>query len=134
MMVTASMDRGSSRTMEKAMGQVGEHGVFKDLEDVDVKDLLETGRVIIEKKALDTLLFAHASDLGIVANLGYALHAEKEDFLQFAQPMSNAQLAQANEAMLEEMLENLEEDEDYLQDGLEVEDVQAEERRVGAQQ
>jgi hypothetical protein len=119
MMVTASMDRGSSRTMEKAMGQVGEHGVFKDLEDVDVKDLLETGRVIIEKKALDTLLFAHA---------------EKEDFLQFAQPMSNAQLAQANEAMLEEMLENLEEDEDYLQDGLEVEDVQAEERRVGAQQ
>lgn len=125
MMVTARLDRGISN-MEKAMSQIGEHGVFKDLGDVDVKDLLETGRVIIEKKALDTLLFAHSSDLGIVANLKYALHAEKEDFLQYAQPMSDAQLMLANEAMLEHVFDEFDEDEG-LEDGFEVENVQAKE-------
>jgi len=30
---------------------------------VDVKDLLETGRIIIEKSALDTILKEHQSDL-----------------------------------------------------------------------
>lgn len=31
--------------------------------DVDVKDLLETGRLIIEKKALDNILWSHSKDL-----------------------------------------------------------------------
>ena len=47
-----------------AMEEVGEHGLVKDMYDVDVKDLLETGRIIIEREALDTLLAAHSSDLG----------------------------------------------------------------------
>jgi len=47
-----------------AMEEVGEHGLVKDMYDVDVKDILATGRVIIEKQALDTLLAAHESDLG----------------------------------------------------------------------
>ena len=33
-------------------------------EDVDVKDLLETARVIIEKRALDKILREHCSDIG----------------------------------------------------------------------
>jgi large subunit ribosomal protein L4 len=40
------------------------HGVVKDMFDVDVKDLLTTGRIVIEKRALDTILKAHISDIG----------------------------------------------------------------------
>lgn len=31
--------------------------------DVDVKDLLELGRIIIEKRALDSILNSHQTDL-----------------------------------------------------------------------
>lgn len=55
-----------------AMAEIGEHGVAKDMYDVDVKDLLETRRVIIEKQALDTLLAAHESDLGSKLSLPLA--------------------------------------------------------------
>lgn len=34
-----------------------------DVEDVDVKDLLELSRVVIEKSALDRMLEEHQSDL-----------------------------------------------------------------------
>jgi len=47
-----------------AMAGVGEHGLIKDIEDVDVKDLLETGRVVMEKDALNAILASHSSDLG----------------------------------------------------------------------
>ena len=123
MMVTRDTTWKNSRPMTKAMAQVGEHGMFKDVWDVDVKDLLETGRVIIEKDVLDTLLFAHASDLGIEASLKYALHAKKEDFLQYALPMSEAQLRQAEDAMLEESFDEFEGEED-IENGLELEDLQ----------
>ena len=47
-----------------AMGTIGEHGRVLTREEVDVKDLLEsTGRVVIEKKALDDMLAEHSSDL-----------------------------------------------------------------------
>ncbi|KAK1140722.1 54S ribosomal protein yml6, mitochondrial [Aspergillus melleus] len=39
------------------------HAKILDRQDVDVKDILETGRLIIEKKALDTLLAQHSRDL-----------------------------------------------------------------------
>lgn len=55
--------------LKKAMQQVGEHGLLRDVFDVDVKDLLETGRIVIEKRALDELLWAHSSDLGIECTL-----------------------------------------------------------------
>ena len=42
---------------------VGQHAKILDLEDLDVKDLLETGRLVIEKKALDRLLAEHSRDL-----------------------------------------------------------------------
>lgn len=63
------------------MAEVGEHGLIKDIWDVDVKDLLETGRVVIEKGALDALLFAHASDMGLKSSLDFAQRAPKEEFL-----------------------------------------------------
>ena len=45
---------------------------MKDMFDVDVKDLLETGRIVIEKQALDTILMAHTSDIGAKHSMKYA--------------------------------------------------------------
>lgn len=47
----------------KAMKENGSHGRVKVVGDVDVKNLLESGRVIIEKRALDMILNAHQKDL-----------------------------------------------------------------------
>ena len=41
----------------------GEDGRAKIEADVDVKDLLELGRIIIEKSALESILSDHSSDL-----------------------------------------------------------------------
>lgn len=70
----------------REMEEVGEHGLVKDMYDVDVKDLLETGRIVIEKRALDALLFAHASDLGVKQNLDFASRVDKTKFLRNATP------------------------------------------------
>ena len=42
---------------------VGGHGRLKSEDDVDVKDLLKAGRVMIEQKSLDALLRKHSTDL-----------------------------------------------------------------------
>ncbi|KAK7906213.1 54S ribosomal protein yml6, mitochondrial [Exophiala xenobiotica] len=55
LLVTNTLESEEPRIFEE-MDQVGEHGVIKDIDDVDVKDLLETGRVVIEKQALFRLL------------------------------------------------------------------------------
>ncbi|KAK5443320.1 54S ribosomal protein yml6, mitochondrial [Exophiala xenobiotica] len=55
LLVTNTLESEEPRIFEE-MDQVGEHGVLKDIDDVDVKDLLETGRVVIEKQALFRLL------------------------------------------------------------------------------
>lgn len=47
-----------------SMEEIGHHGLVKDILDIDVKDLLETGRIIIEKEALESLLLVHQSDVG----------------------------------------------------------------------
>ena len=54
------------------MASIPKHGVVKDLLDVDVKDVLEKGRLVIEKDALDSLLVAHMWDLGLKVSLEYA--------------------------------------------------------------
>lgn len=46
-----------------AMKECGSEGRLMEKEDVDVKDLLELGRVIIEQSALDQMLTEHRSDL-----------------------------------------------------------------------
>ncbi|KAL2135076.1 hypothetical protein VTI74DRAFT_9892 [Chaetomium olivicolor] len=45
------------------MDIAGENGRALELEDVDVKDLLETGRIVIERSALREMIKAHSSDL-----------------------------------------------------------------------
>ncbi|MCJ1459487.1 54S ribosomal protein, mitochondrial [Mycoblastus sanguinarius] len=41
----------------------GQHGVVKEEADIDVKDLLELGRIVMEKRSLDSILRDHSSDL-----------------------------------------------------------------------
>lgn len=60
LLITTLPDQRLYAGMEK----IAQDGLVKDILDVDVKDLLETGRVVIEKEALDTLLLMHQSDLG----------------------------------------------------------------------
>lgn len=55
-----------------SMAEIDKHGIVKDMYDIDVKDLLATGRIIIEKQALDTILLAHNSDLGLRHNMEHA--------------------------------------------------------------
>ncbi|KAK3684769.1 ribosomal protein L4 domain-containing protein [Podospora appendiculata] len=45
------------------MEAAGEDGRALELEDVDVKDLLETGRIVIERSALREMIKKHQSDL-----------------------------------------------------------------------
>ncbi|BCS19324.1 mitochondrial 54S ribosomal protein uL4m [Aspergillus puulaauensis] len=47
----------------ETVGEVNAHAKILDREDVDVKDLLETGRLIVEKTALDRILYHHSRDL-----------------------------------------------------------------------
>ncbi|KAK2749473.1 54S ribosomal protein, mitochondrial [Myotisia sp. PD_48] len=47
----------------KAAAELGRDTRVLDRDDVDVKDLLETGQLIIEKQALDRMLAEHSSDL-----------------------------------------------------------------------
>jgi large subunit ribosomal protein L4 len=49
--------------LSTALKDTGEDGRVLLVREVDVKDLLELGRVIIEKKALDEILAEHQSDL-----------------------------------------------------------------------
>lgn len=51
----------------EAMEQIPWEGRALDVEDVDVKDLLETGRVVMERRVLRELIEQHQSDL--VANV-----------------------------------------------------------------
>jgi large subunit ribosomal protein L4 len=51
------------KNLFRAVRHAGEDGRIQMLKDVDVKDLLELGRVVIEKRALDEMLAEHQSDL-----------------------------------------------------------------------
>jgi len=54
---------GIRKNLMESVKDMPEDGRVLLLEDVDVKDLLELGRVIIEKRALDQMLADHQSDL-----------------------------------------------------------------------
>ena len=62
-LITESLDKHLFSTVQK----VGKHAKILHLEDVDVKDLLETGRLIIEKKSLDKILRSHSKDISMKA-------------------------------------------------------------------
>ena len=55
------------RSLNGVKGQLGygQHGIVKEEADIDVKDLLELGRVVIEKRSLDAILREHSSDLNM---------------------------------------------------------------------
>jgi large subunit ribosomal protein L4 len=59
MVVTSNFRTNLFRALEHA----GEDGRVLTEDEVDVKNLLEMGRVIIEKQALDSILRNHQSDL-----------------------------------------------------------------------
>ncbi|KAL8703193.1 MAG: hypothetical protein Q9201_003612 [Fulgogasparrea decipioides] len=49
--------------VSEAFAGAGGHGRLKSEDDVDVKDLLKAGRIMIEKRSLDALLKKHSTDL-----------------------------------------------------------------------
>lgn len=49
----------------EAMEQVGEHGEAQYVHDVDVKDLVSFGRIVIEGKALDQILRERSKDMTV---------------------------------------------------------------------
>ncbi|KAL3423258.1 ribosomal protein L4/L1 family protein [Phlyctema vagabunda] len=51
------------KNLFRALRHAGEDGKAQMTREVDVKDLLELGRIVIEKRALDEILSEHASDL-----------------------------------------------------------------------
>jgi large subunit ribosomal protein L4 len=52
------------RNLFRAVRHAGEDARIQNVKEVDVKDLLELGRVVIEKGALDEILAERQSDLG----------------------------------------------------------------------
>jgi len=52
-----------SKNVEMALKERGEIGRLRTVDEVDVKNLLEMGRLVVEKEALDYMLFKHQSDL-----------------------------------------------------------------------
>lgn len=60
---TLVITQGFRKNLFRALRHAGEDGRVQMKEEVDVKDLLELGRVVIEKTALDEMLAEHQSDL-----------------------------------------------------------------------
>ncbi|PKX97575.1 mitochondrial 54S ribosomal protein uL4m [Aspergillus novofumigatus IBT 16806] len=58
-LITDQLNEGLFETVR----EVGEHAKILNRKDVDVKDILETGRLVIEKQALDRILSQHSRDL-----------------------------------------------------------------------
>lgn len=59
LLITNSLRENLATALESA----GEDGRVQQVNEVDVKDLLELGRVVIEKAALEQILSEHQSDL-----------------------------------------------------------------------
>ncbi|KAL9109828.1 MAG: hypothetical protein Q9227_005531 [Pyrenula ochraceoflavens] len=64
--------KGALRSLRKVMEEIGKDGLIRDVDEVDVKDLLETRRIVIEKEALDQLLAKHSADLTAAERAWYA--------------------------------------------------------------
>lgn len=52
-----------NKPLATAMEHAGEQGKFTSVDDVDVKDLLGMGRIIVERSALNEIIKRHSSDL-----------------------------------------------------------------------
>jgi len=62
-MMVAKSERKDNAALFRGMERTGTEGRLLTVKDVDVKNLLEMGRVIIEEAALKEILKAHSSDL-----------------------------------------------------------------------
>lgn len=62
-LLVAGEKNRDNRHLFDGMTAASEHGTILELADVDVKDLLELGRVVIEHEALNKMLRRHCSDL-----------------------------------------------------------------------
>ena len=58
-----TLGKKGRKDLRDVMEQIGNHGRTLTWDEVDVKDLLEMGRVVIEKDALQNILLSHQSDL-----------------------------------------------------------------------
>ncbi len=106
---------------EMALDEMKRHGIVKDMFDVDVKDLLETGRIVIEQQALDTILKAHTSDIGAKLSMKRAAELVARARLASGIIEEHENLAETesyDEDLNAESLEEMEEDEDFEEDGL----------------
>jgi hypothetical protein len=63
MIVTMDTDASGENSLARALNASAEHGRAQSVEQVDVKNLLEMGRVVIERRALNYILGKHQSDL-----------------------------------------------------------------------
>ena len=62
-LLVASKRRGWNKWFFTGVERIGEEGRMLTVDEVDVKNLLEMGRVVIEFEALNALLSRHSSDL-----------------------------------------------------------------------
>ncbi|KAF9874857.1 50s ribosomal protein l4 [Colletotrichum karsti] len=60
---TLVITAGKNYRLETTMATVYDQGRHLEVDDVDVKDLLEMGRVVVERSALREMIEAHQSDL-----------------------------------------------------------------------
>jgi hypothetical protein len=84
-----------SQNVDRALQEFIGMGRLRTVEDVDVKNLLEMGRLVVEKEALDYLLFEHQSDLVRPSGIGRPLAAPK--------PLFTPDVAAMQRAILDEM-------------------------------
>ncbi|KAH8201768.1 hypothetical protein TruAng_004032 [Truncatella angustata] len=60
-----------------AMDLIPNYGRALDVDDVDVKDLLETGRLVVERSALQEMIERHSSDLASSVYMGGSIVGSK---------------------------------------------------------
>lgn len=62
-LLLTGVEKAARPNLYAAMEGAGEHGRVLTVQEVDVKDLLECGRVVVERAALEWILEEHQSDL-----------------------------------------------------------------------
>ena len=104
--------------LERALEVRGDVGRARSVDKIDVKNLLEMGRVVIEKNALDHLLLTHQRDIckqGVLrVGMTPAYKARMQMLKEMEQDNLALQQAILDEAVNDEELEELVGDEDEL--------------------
>lgn len=98
-MLVAKSERKDNAALFRGMERTGMEGRLLTIKDVDVKNLLEMGRVIIEEAALKAILKEHSSDL--VPTLDFAGGLTSAEDTLLAEEMS----ADVADVLLDEEVE-----------------------------